>query len=141
MRSIDLHWLSKRDKWLILPELRIEHAGDVHRNYCYYYPPGVWTMPSGLEFDTQNGLIFINADYPAKIESTMAHEWRHHYQHHSGMKSIHTYNPELLDWSYENYKDSAKKYFSMLHERDALLFQCKMVEDEGYSTVLDMVLN
>jgi len=123
MKSLELNWIRKKcDKTLVMPEvmfLEIDYAGMyIHPEECEYYDT------DGHPFYAGNGLIIVDTRYPEDVESTIAHEWRHHWQLFNGFKL------EASDWDVEiddnDYNDHLIKYFtSSKFEMDALRFQYK----------------
>lgn len=125
MRSIDLHWLSKKEKDITLPNLVYENIGYGCGGSYYSSTHNDEVYLNGKYYDCSNGLILVNTynDYSDKneIENVLAHEWRHHCQY---LRNIYTdpYDSSMFDWN-DDYWNSIIKFFSTNKtEVDALLF-------------------
>ena len=87
-------------------------------------------MPWGEQVFTKNGLIVIKADideYQSDIDTTLAHEWRHHHQCHSGwdFSDYKHAGEDIYDWN-ADWEVATKSFFAQPSEKDALRFQRKM---------------
>ncbi len=127
MRAIDLHSLWERDKWLPLPGL--VYAQDLFNAGGYYVTPqdGEHTTACGICAPANNGVIVVNAQIwldsddgsDDDIYNTIAHEWRHHWQIHTGVKLPGS------RWSQVEgceYWESVAQYFQTPTEFDALVY-------------------
>jgi len=74
--------------------------------------------PSYRGMDAQRGIILLSE---GACESTIAHEWRHHWQNDAGW----TWSHKKFDRSL-SYVDAVVQYFRQPHEFDALVFQHKI---------------
>lgn len=121
MRSIELHWLSKRDRTLPLPNL-IYTKTFVGGYYCRPDPTREVYDDDGIPHDCRNGLIVISTEFEGDV-ATLAHEWRHHYQFYHGIElnSIGWINDD------RSYKEKIIEYFlSSTSEMDAFRFQLSL---------------
>lgn len=106
MHELNFIPLSYR-KNVTLPRVVIEPK--LNQLYGGYYSEGV--------------IVAVEGDY---IESTLAHEFRHHLQDYYGCSTCPVDISEE-DNSYENYPRFIRKYFrSSWSEMDALLFETKI---------------
>ena len=140
MRSIELHWLSKKEKDITLPNIIFEDGGDY--GACYYsslknreifYHPEIEI--NGKNHDCTKGLIVINTStYEANneknyIENAIAHEWRHHCQKLRNITDEHFLKLDWLD--YKKYKENIIKYFlTYPTEMDALIYSQRIAPCE-----------
>lgn len=139
--SIDLNWLSRRDKQLPIPQLHydplLEEYGGV------YYDPefGIFEYDENHTFDCKNGLIVVSTIYEEDIESTLAHEWRHHWQTFNGCCLDYEYGLESYDFSdWDTYDHNIKRYFlENDFEFDALLFEARMTKNEQAKERLSLI--
>lgn len=134
MRSIDLNFVARRDKSLPFPNL----AFDEMEGYAGFY-----VRPQEEEFiwrekihDARRGVIFISTNYPEIIASTIAHEWRHHWQFFNGFQMDGT------SWnSPADYDAAIVEYFTKSKsEADALRFQIRTVgweKDDQWKEILE----
>ena len=126
MKSLELNWLRKKvDKSIPIPEVvyhPLENAGG------QYYPPDNYELydPDGKPYSMRYGVIVIDPEYKP-YQSTIAHEWRHHWQEFNGIKYD---TPEYVDD--DDYCKQVKKYYSTSKaELDALRFQYKYAGFDG----------
>jgi len=134
MRSIDLCWLSRKEKDITLPNLVYtdleEYSGCYYSNDAF----GDEVFISDKHYDCSNGLIAVNTCYDTydrnEIENTLAHEWRHHCQ---ALRSIKNKSDIVIDWcNDEEYENNIVKYFkSNSCEMDALLFAEKYAPSDS----------
>jgi hypothetical protein len=130
VRSIDLHFLSKRDKDLPFPLLKYyrsetEEGYYVHPSDCRY------VSDENLSFDSTNGIIFVNSN-SLSIESTLAHEWRHHWQYYRGMLKTELYSKykQYINFNFKNdIVAYTINYYKIPYELDALRYECKLIND------------
>ena len=129
--SLELNWLQKKQKDLLLPNLyfanEIGNAGALY----YHIENDMEVLVDGDLVDiSKKPLIIIGLRHYGKeldeksIRSSIAHEWRHHWQQYNTylLESYHGFD---IDWSdLENYKSNIKKFFINIEaELDALLFE------------------
>ena len=132
MKSLELNWLRKKvDKSIPIPEVvyhPLENAGGQ-----YYSPNSDDELydPDGKPYSMRYGVIVINPEY-GPYQSTIAHEWRHHWQHYNGFEF--EISPTRLFDEFD-YDTALLKYFTESNtEWDAVRFQYK------YSTIYPAVL-
>ena len=129
MRSIDLGWLSRRDKSIPLPLLAFTSDSDFNEDASgsYYHPESQGYDLFGTTVDVGQALIVIgldHIDYEKRwLEATLAHEWRHHWQWYNWSYWPDTPARMNKDISYE---DATAQYFATPQERDALWYECLM---------------
>lgn len=118
-----LQRLARHDKSLSMPV--IVHT-PLDEASGYYYEP----HRGELEFDGKfypgdKGIIVVSTNYPELIDSTITHEWRHHWQRFN--KGECPYWPwQPLD----DYEQSIRDYFKVWHEWDALMFEYRFARNE-----------
>lgn len=120
MKSLELNWIRNVDKSLVIPEV-VFSSLDWAGGQCF--PPcRDEVCIDGKYYDLKYGLIEISIRF-GDYESTLAHEWRHHWQICNGW----VYNHEFLwpkTFYNHDYNDMILKYFTLnSHEMDALRFQ------------------
>ncbi len=133
MRSIDLHWLSKKEKDITLPNLLYTEVEDC--GACYYPNKffGNEVLINNKYYDCSNGLIVVNTNelYGDKneVENALAHEWRHHCQF---LRNIYLENKIRYNFNdSETYDENIVNYFlNDPTEMDALLFSLKVAPVE-----------
>ncbi len=122
MKSLELNWIKNEDKSLVMPEVvfsSVSWAGGL-----YYHPEDMEVCINGKFYSLEFGLIEIGMT--GIIESTLAHEWRHHWQFfHYGVPDDYLFSwPQEI--SVDEYDKALVKYFlSNPTEMDALRFQYK----------------
>ena len=124
MRSIELGWIARRAKDLPLPNIvftsKLPDCGG-----CYYKPQHGGVYVDLVRYDLSHGLIVIADDGDDHTGSTIAHEWRHHWQ------LFNLGDCKAIGWgsvlaSSVNYEAAIKRYYrGSSTEMDALLFQHK----------------
>lgn len=130
--NLELNFVAKYDKTIIVPVivfanyigLRGQYLNP-ERNECY--------DSDGHSYDMNKGVIVVNPTLANdnEIMNAIAHEWRHHWQYHRGIKydgiSDNTYT-----WDgYINYFKKSKA------ELDALLFARKYAKTESDEYVVE----
>jgi len=123
MKSLELNWIRKKvDKSIPMPEV-VYHSLD--KAGGKYYPPDKnheLYDPDGKPYHMRYGVIVINPEYEP-FQSTIAHEWRHHWQHYHGIEF--KISPRVDD---ENYNETLLNYFTgSKTEWDAVRFQYEHV--------------
>lgn len=129
MRSIELNWLWRKNKWVILPELKFVTSGSFD-NSCYLTPGSLILDKLENEHYASRGLIIINTDAIENIDSLIAHEWTHHMQYHSGTDFAELDTSLDYDALLNDYDNFIAEYYARQHERDALMSECKLTNDE-----------
>jgi hypothetical protein len=121
-RSLEINWLKRFDRSLVVPEVAFSDLTDCGG---YYVRPGKYEWPlDGKFIDCRFGLIVVGFGWSA--ESTIAHEWRHHWQVHNGWTLDHQRFDHTVKW-----EDAIRKYFrESRSEMDALRFE-KLVTPKG----------
>lgn len=79
--SIHLNWIYRKNKQTTLPKLvYLESCSDAGGFYIEpdYFP---W-VHEGVEIPSEKGILFVVDD--ETVKSTIAHEWRHHWQKLNG---------------------------------------------------------
>lgn len=132
MKSLELNWIRKYDKSLIIPEVVFSSLSWVAGQY--YKPDNDEIYIDGVGYSMRFGLIEVSERQnktDVDIASTLAHEWRHHWQiFNLPTRTYNYYWPHEFDNS--DYDDMIIKYFTSNElEMDALRFQKK------YSSVCD----
>jgi hypothetical protein len=122
----DLYWLSRRGKSLSLPGIVFTESLDDCGGY-YHPPEKSERMIDGRFFDLSKGLIVCKEYFDIEgVASTIAHEWRHHWQAHAfGINE----RPMRFDFEI-GYDLAIKKYFQDRYELDALLFSHRFAPSE-----------
>jgi hypothetical protein len=123
LASLELNWLSRRDKQLILPDIVFHDFSECQGCYCqpHWYGKAV----DGIEVKSRNGTIIVNPRTSSSIAATMAHEWRHHWQYHRGVLGASRWIPTAA-----GYWADIVQYFQIPHERDALEFECRVAPED-----------
>lgn len=114
----DLAFLMRKEKQLPTPAL-VFIRGEAAR----YYAPhiGCVEYTSGL-VDCVHGLIEVGMDAPELIPGYLCHEFRHHWQFHSGLPVGRS---KLAEFEKMEYEDGVRMYFRDWWELDALQFELK----------------
>ena len=127
-RFIELNWLAKSDKDILLPVVVFE---EIKTAGVCMFPVREEKLIGERYYPRDRGIIVIHPDHPG-VASTLAHEWRHLWQ---------VYNlgwPDECSWwdseSSLSYKQQIIEFFtSDVRETDALLFErkkatCEVIE-------------
>ena len=138
-RFIELNWLARSDKDILLPEVVFVDDMDMDCSGFCMYPRKEEILIDGRYYSRSRGVIVIKSDDPC-IDSTLAHEWRHLWQvYHYGERE-----DGYAMWGSEShlsYKQQIVNYFkSDVIEMDALLFErkkasCEII-DEWYEWII-----
>lgn len=107
---------------------------------------GFYQKPKNIEWfiddryvDGRFGLIVVaTMDGDQVARSTLAHEWRHHWQQHNGIPPDNAHwNPAGMTW-----EQAIRKYFRQSKtEMDALLFEQKVAPCDSTRQMLDAVMS
>lgn len=124
MKSLELNWIRKKvDKSIPIPEV-VYHPLD--KAGGKYYQPNNCELydPDGKPYLMRYGVIVIDPEYEP-FQSTIAHEWRHHWQYYNGIK----FDISPIDlFDNFDYDTALLKYFTESNtEQDAVRFQYKHV--------------
>lgn len=111
---------------IIVVEENIDAAGK------YYQPRSEELCFDGKFYSCEKGIITLSALYPDFHESTLAHEWRHHWQRFNFLEK--NKNFPYWPWSspdnFTDYKKAIAQYFTASHEFDALAFELKFARND-----------
>lgn len=123
--SLELRWLARSDKYILLPQLVF---ADIDYGGRFYYPRREELLINDKYYPMGRGVIIISDAYPEEIESSIAHEWRHLWQFYQGWSYWYA------EWdlkSKESYRNKIIRFFkSDPLEMDALLFQLKKAPND-----------
>lgn len=129
--SLEIGWLQRSEKWMSLPDVAVmDHScPEMSGGACYCPPRTEPLVVDGQEIQVgRGGLIVLKSDQgccPEDIEyaAIIAHEWRHSWQHQSGVRLDGRASKSLLQLGLP-YEATVRRYFrEMPTERDALWFQ------------------
>lgn len=138
MKSLELNWIRKQvDKTIPIPEVMFYPLAGASGKY--YSPRNTEMFDlDGKPYHMRYGIIVINPRY-SNIATTIAHEWRHHWQHFHGIKF--QISP-LGVFSKMKFNEGLVSYFkSSRTERDALRFQYKHAGiHDGWEEILQPIL-
>ena len=124
--SLELNWLSRSEKSLILPVVVFTEKVTSYGG-MYHTPRKGEVLIQEKYYPLDKGLIEISTHFNDDANS-IAHEFRHHWQFLNGWK-LQDGIPWDFSFSPENYERNIKLYFtSSKSEMDAFLFQCKMTK-------------
>ena len=142
MKSIDLYFLSKQNKSLSLPNIIYENITNIFNCSACYYSSKFFKeiLINNKYYNCNKGLIVINTDTDFcdknEIENTIAHEWRHHYQH---LKNIYEIINNNYKWE-ENYDNEIINFYTKYQtEMDALLFSQKIAPTEENKYIINLI--
>lgn len=132
-RSLELNWLRRHDRSLVVPEVLFLPQPETNTGKScggfYAKPENQEWFIGGQFVDGRFGVIVIGTDDPELIPGAIAHEWRHHWQLFNGMPldSARQYEGCFAGRTYEA---GIKNYFTHFKsERDALIFQSRVADD------------
>lgn len=127
MKSLELNWIRNEDKSLVIPEVIFQELESSAGQYMDPQPYEIYDM-DGHPHDMNFGVIIINLNYTEEFESTLAHEWRHHWQLFHGFEydGIDKYKNNDYDKYIINYFTKSKA------EMDALRFEVKNSKTHPY---------
>ena len=120
--SLEVGWLTRREKWLPMPEVILCEGLGV--GGCYIAPSEELQLYDGVLVEPSRGTILV-CDQGDEMppEGIIAHEFRHHWQKWSGMRFDGT------GWEMKkgkSYIELIVEYFlGSITEMDALLFVVK----------------
>lgn len=136
LTSLDLRWLSRHARGIPVPKLVVDD--DLIDCGGYYFPSvdSEAIINDDLVVDGKSGVIVVSGYHAERHHSTIAHEWRHHWQMHTGNGW-----DVVLDWNYEElgYERSIAEYFKQPHELDALLFERRVAPSEVNEEWFDVI--
>lgn len=139
--SLELRWLARHDKDILLPEIVFAPDMDkIARNRCAgcYWKPEHSEYLIGESFvPFDRGVIAIGTEDPELIPGIIAHEWRHHWQFHRGLLPS-----KVAAWKFStDYDTTIRRFFrERPHEMDALKYQLKHAPDWHSQNMLDLTL-
>lgn len=123
--SLETRWVSRIHKWV--PQVPMIFIGSAFYGGLYCPPRSEEYVFEGRSINLTEGLIVVCEDQKRNDE-LIAHEWRHHHQHCSGVVYDGIGWPPDLEDSYDN---NIINYFSQSDcELDALLFSSRFVVTE-----------
>ena len=127
MKELGLDWLSRKLRHISKPP--VYYIEDSDQSGFYINPQrGVYEY-KGKEFDMCNGLIIINYD-DGDIASTLAHEFRHHWQWCRFGESAYENYVDYFSLT-GTYEEKIKQYFNYNQiEHDALMFEVMVAPNE-----------
>jgi hypothetical protein len=140
VRSLETNWLSHFDKSLVRPEVIYMHSPEVRGEPVggyYVQPADCEYFIDGQFYDARFGIIVAATKEGDEFcRSTVAHEWRHHWQLHNGIPFDHH------EWKLVgSYDDCIRRYFrESQSELDALLFEHKVARCDGTEQMMDIVM-
>lgn len=129
IKSLETNWIRKKtDKTLPIPEIMEYPLSGCGGQYYHPVPNAEIYTLKGKPLSMRYGVIVICSGYDDDVKAgIIAHEWRHHMQHYSGIK-YETPKCRSNDVIGEKYNSFARQYFLTSHsEMDALRFQYKHV--------------
>jgi hypothetical protein len=142
MKSLELNWIRKKvDKSIPIPEV-VFHPLDGCAGK--YYHPEKYELYDldGKPYLMRYGVIVVNPECEL-VQTTIAHEWRHHWQYYNGIEF--EISPRVDN---EDYDKSLLKYFTgSKTEFDAIRFECKYTgifpewEKPLYSILKDLMVH
>lgn len=117
--------VARHDKSLLFPKIVYSSCEDV--GGYYIEPERCEYEIDGSFVDASKGIIVVSTLWPDSIDSTITHEWRHHWQRFNW--------GSFPEWPWalgndDSYEESIKQYFRAPHELDALLFEYKYARNE-----------
>jgi hypothetical protein len=134
--SLELNWIRRQDKGLLLPAVvfaDLENCGGY-----YVKPRRRETFIDGRYCDLERGLIAISTRWPDFQASTLAHEWRHHWQAEHGFSMEESWGFDA-DWD-ADYDQQLRRFFrTQAIERDALAFQCRHAFNQKCDQTLEIL--
>ena len=134
LSSIDLNWLSRHNRALPIPKLVVDDFASDDSGH-YIPPDDAWIVFSDITVDCRNGVIVISGlDF---LPSTIAHEWRHHWQWYRGWNIFDGQQQVTQDTTY---KQQIKRYFRIPCENDALRFERTMYPDHLNGEWFDIIM-
>ena len=125
--ALECRWLARRLRHLPVPDVVYVDSLKVGG---FYHPPtedpifhrGVVAPPA------RNGLIVVGVHYDDVDPSTLAHEFRHHWQYHNGIEFDHI--PLNSDVEGDQWWDHIYDYFTKSKtENDALMFEYRVAKN------------
>ena len=125
MKSLELNWIRRKcDKSIPMPE--VVYYPLSHASGKYYHPEDRNELydADGMPHSMKYGVIVINSN-SIMMNTTIAHEWRHHWQYYNGIE-FEIGNPPDANLKKEEYEKGLKKYFTdSKTEWDAIRFEYK----------------
>jgi len=122
LRSLELNWIRKEDKSLVMPLIIFSNTEDYSGKY-FDIDRNTELLVDGTLYSLNKGAICISMHHnktDRDIASVIAHEWRHHYQLCHGIEYDST--------DYKNcefFEEKLIVWISSKAEMDAWKFQCK----------------
>ena len=130
MRSIELNWLWRKDKWVILPDIKFVSSDSDDGSY-YLHPNRYLIDNIGNEHYSKHGLICIMPNScGVAVDAVIAHEWEHHLQFHRGFDFSTADASVDMEWLNVDTEECYREYYSRPHEREALRAECIRTSDE-----------
>lgn len=129
--SLETRWLQRSEKWLPQPAVfRVSDCGTGAGFYLHPWPEGEYEVVagSGVYAHLPHGALVIGAaswggavtQDESMQRSTLAHEWRHHWQRWSGWR----FDSQPPAWEWAEWESSIALYYLRSRvEADALRFE------------------
>ena len=129
MRSLEVNWLRRFDKSLVIPQVVycqkpiLPNGGECGG---FYLQPGKYeVLIDGQSVDAAFGILVVSANGKDDGRSVIAHEWRHHWQLHNGIAFDHK------PFSQKPYEDAIRDFFRhSKSEMDALQFEAAVAPSD-----------
>ncbi len=118
--GLEIAWLRKHDRALVVPEIVF---AEIETSGFYAHPRPDTRDINGVVVDCSRGIIVVNSLDEAELHaSTLAHEWRHHWQRHNGWAE------DGSSWSVTDgsrpYEERIVEFLRRFpSERDAVMFE------------------
>ena len=122
MKNLELNWIRKFDKTLVMPEVMFYPMDGCSGRYYYPRKDKEIFDEDGRGYWMRYGVIAINPEVNCDYAGTIAHEWRHHWQCFNGIPFELSKRPDEC----EDYNEGLRRYFtSSKTELDAVRFEHK----------------
>ena len=118
---IELNWLRKSDKDITLPLVILAEGG--YSGY-YLHPYKNEELINNRFYPSDKGIIVLNPE--DANASTLAHEWRHHWQFWNGWENDST----IFNYNKDRRKEIIRFFTESKSEMDALLFELDKYPNE-----------
>ena len=139
--SLELNWMPNSvKKHMKMPQVvYVDNLDGI--GAFYVRPQREPYLYDDIEVNAVDGLLVVGYEEDDDIYiSSIAHEWRHHWQHHNGWTLDYGGGYDYDFSTDEIYKAEIVRYFTdNKHELDALLFETKIHPDYSNTQWLDWV--
>lgn len=129
LRSLETNWLRNFDRTIPIPEVMFYPLRGCAGKYYRPQETEMYDL-DGRPYEMHRGVIVVSPKFEEHVAANIAHEWRHHWQYHRGIKFVIPKKDPQWD---DDYELKLLQYFtSSRTELDALRFEYRVAGIHEY---------